>query len=276
MLARNHGLATWTGIISRASLLVSEHVTVFDVESIMTFEAVPHVADWLESPIGTGCVHNLRTPEAAAGTWEWTSHCSTFKTNWQVFVKPFRLAEIFCGGSVGWAHAVRVPDPIIAPIHTVAANDLGLGVATAYSHTRGATLFNQCSPQGPTTSAPIEPQFGWHADICTSNWHADFGMISVNNWAVSSICTGWSEPGSKAGLLQQGRRNVDAGQRPGSHVSAAIDHLRTRGRFQRSSPIPSRLRALEQCRIPKRDGAFDLADAPTVLLHSSTNENVGR
>ena len=81
-------------------LLISEHVIVFDVESILTFVTMPHVADWLESPIGTGCIHNLRKPEAAAGTWKWTSHCSTFKTNWQLFVMPFRLAEIFCGGLV--------------------------------------------------------------------------------------------------------------------------------------------------------------------------------
>ena len=160
VLAHNHGLATCTGTISRPSLLVSEHVTVFDVDSILTFETMPHVADWLESPIGTGCIHNLRKPEAAAGTWKWTSHCSTFKTNWQLFVKPLRLAEIFCGGFVGWAHAVRIPDPILAPIHTVAANDLGLGVASAFSHTRGATLFNQCAPQGPTTLAGIEPPAG--------------------------------------------------------------------------------------------------------------------
>ena len=106
-------------------------------------------------------------------------------------MKPFGLAEIFCGGFVGRAHAVRIPDPILAPIHTAAANDLGLGVASAYSHTRGATLYNQCAPQGPTTLAGMEPPFGWHADICTSNWHADFGMISVNT-------------GSKAGLHRRG------------------------------------------------------------------------
>ena len=216
VLAHDQGSATCTGKICRTSLLVSEHVTDFDVESILTFETLPYIASGFDSHDDTWCIHNLRQPERADG----------------------------------------------------AAIDHDLGVAIAYSRTLRAAFINHCAPHGAATSAGITLPYVWHADICNSNFLADYGMISTNVWAISSPCTSWSESGKNAELHSRGDetppcRCADADQCPGSNLSAATDHLRTRGRFQRPSPFPSRLRALE-C-----DGAFDLADAPTAVLHSS-------
>ena len=202
VLAHDLGLASCTSKICRTFLLVSEHVTDFDVESILTFETLPYIASGFDSHDDTWCIHNLRQPERAVGTWKWTLHCSIFKTNWQPLARPLRPAELFCGGFAGGAHDVRILNHMKAPILTVAAIDHDLGVAIAYSRTHRAAFINQWAPHGAATSAGITLPYVWHADICNSNWLADYGMTSTNVWQSAFHVPVGVKPS------QQGRRNA--------------------------------------------------------------------
>ena len=196
VLAHDQGLATCTGKICRTSLLGSVLVTDFDIESILAFETLPYIAPGFDSHDDTWCIHNLRQPERADGTWKWTLHSSIFKTNWQPLATPLWLAEIFCGGFAGWAHAVRILNHMKAPIQTVAAIDHDLGVAIAYSRSLRAAIINQCAP-------PWGCHFSWNlTTFCLACGHLQQQLV-CGLWHDLYQCLGFTVGETK-------RHHVDA------------------------------------------------------------------